>query len=386
MVGLEGFWGAPLASAGMDFSLPPEVIRLGLEATAVAERGARRHESLEDAWIIADDAEFAQELGRLGYLGMTWPRESGGYGRSALERFVVSEALLRAGAPVASCWFADRQIGPVLLQYGTPEQRNRYLPGILAGTARWCIGMSEPDAGSNVAGIATTAVRDGNEFVINGQKIWTSGAQRAEWCYLICRTDPEAPAHKGLSEFILPMDTQGISVRPIQDASGASHFCELFLADVRIPADNLVGELNNSFGQTMRQLEHERGGIDRLFSNRTLLDLVEPLVDTQDDRRRQQLARIQTRYAIGRLMVLHNVMGQAPRGYSALTKIFCSEFEQEVANFCASVAGADAMLGNRVSRGAIYAPAYTLMGGTTQILRNIVGERTLGLPREPRKA
>jgi len=266
---------------------------------------------------------------------------------------------------------------------------------MLAGRSAWCIGMSEPDAGSDVAAIGTRAVRDGDDFVVTGQKIWTSGAATAQWCYLICRTDPDAPAHKGLSELVVDMSSSGVEVRPITDSSGDAHFNEVFFDEVRVPATNLVGQLNNSFGQTMRQLEHERGGIDRLVSNRRLFLDVAALADTGDPRIRQEMAAIESRYRIGRLMVLRNVVGQGPTGYSAVTKTVCTELEQSVASFAAGVVGAHATvtgpvagpgadIGARVARNIVYSPAYTIMGGTTQILRNILGERVLGLPREPR--
>jgi alkylation response protein AidB-like acyl-CoA dehydrogenase len=306
-----------------------------------------------------------------------------------LERFVVFEALISTGAPIAAGWFADRQMGPALLQYGTDAQRQRWLPGIVAGTSMWCIGMSEPDAGSNVAGIRTQAVRDGDQFVVTGQKIWTSGAADADWCYLVCRTDPEARPHEGLSDLVVPMDLPGISVNPIVDATGSRHFCEVFFDGVRVPAENLVGEPNGSFRQIMRQMEHERGGIDRLVSNRRLYDDCRPLADTSDPLVRQEIAAIESGYRIGRLMVLRETLGQGPRQFSAATKTFCTELEQRIAAFCVHTLGPAAMLAEpglarRASRNVGYAPAYTIMGGTTQILRNILGERTLGLPREPR--
>ena len=159
----------------------------------------------ENGWIIGHSAAFAKELGDRGWIGMTWPVEEGGHGRSPLERFVVFEALIEHGAPIAAMWFADRQMGPTLLQFGTPEQRRRFLPGIIDGTSMWCIGMSEPDAGSDVASLRTRAVRDGDDWVVTGQKVWTSGAAVADWCYLIARTDPDAPKHEGLSEFVVDM-------------------------------------------------------------------------------------------------------------------------------------------------------------------------------------
>jgi alkylation response protein AidB-like acyl-CoA dehydrogenase len=317
---------------------------------------------------------------------MTWPTEVGGGGRSPLERFVVYEALLSTGAPMATSWFADRQMGPTLLQFGTPEQQKEHLPRILDGTSAWSIGMSEPDAGSDVASIRTKAVRDGDHFVVTGQKIWNSGALSADWIYLICRTDPDAPAHQGMSELIVDMRSPGISITPIKDMTGNDHFCEVFFEEVRVPAENLVGELNGSFRQVMRQMEHERGGPDRLLSNRKLYDDCRAVADTSDPRVRQEIAAIESGYRIGRLLVLREVMGQAPKQFSAATKTFCTELEQRIAQFCAAAVGPYALLaepglGGRVARNVCYAPAYTIMGGTSQILRNILGERVLGLPR-----
>jgi alkylation response protein AidB-like acyl-CoA dehydrogenase len=373
----------------MEFELAPDLGALRDEVLEVGRAAAERADVPEDSWITGHDRAFAEELGKRGWLGMTWPVEHGGGGRSPLERFVVFEALIAVGAPIAAAWFADRQMGPSLLQFGTDEQRQRWLPGIVGGTSMWCIGMSEPDAGSNVAGIRTRAERDGDDWVVNGQKIWTSGAASADWCYCICRTDPEARPHEGLSELIVDMRSPGVSVKPILDMTGSRHFCEVFFEDVRVPGDHLVGQLNGSFRQVMRQMEHERGGIDRLLSNRRLYEDCRPLADRTDPLVRQEIAAIEAGYRIGRLLVLRETLGQAPRQFSAATKTFCTELEQRIAAFCARAAGPQAMLAEpglayRVSRNVCYAPAYTIMGGTTQILRNILGERTLGLPREPR--
>ncbi len=368
----------------MEFELPPGTTALVEQAQRVARRATEQLDVTEDAWLIGTSRAFSEELGGLGWWGLTWPTEAGGGGRHPLERFVIFETLIAEGAPVASSWFADRQIGPTLLQYGNDEQRRRWLPDIIAGTSAWCIGMSEPDAGSDVASLRTKAVRDGEDWVVDGQKVWTSGAAEADWCYLIARTDPDAPPHAGLSEFVVDMSTPGIEVRPIVDNTGNAHFCEVHLDGVRVPAANLVGALNGSFTQVMRQMEHERGGIDRLVSNRRLyLDALESAAPILDRRLRDEAAALESGYRIGRLMVLREVLQQAPRGFSAATKTWCTEFEQRVAAFCARVAGPEALRWNRVSRNICYAPAYTIMGGTTEILRNILAERVLGLPREP---
>ena len=377
----------------MDFRLSSELQALSNEAHEVGKMAAAQQEIREDSWLVGTSREFSQELAARNWLGMTWPVEQGGGGRTALERFIVFEALIAEGAPVATSWFADRQIGPTLLQFGTQQQRDRWLPDIISGTSAWCIGMSEPAAGSDVAALQTSAVRvsesDGaannNVWRVNGQKVWTSGAAQADWCYLIARTDPTAPPHAGLSEFVIDMTTPGIEVRPILDATGNAHFCEVFFTDVQVPADHLVGTLNGSFKQVMRQMEHERGGIDRLVSNRALyLDAVKQ-ADMSDPRIRDEFAALESGYTIGRLLVLREVLQQAPAGFSAATKTLCTEFEQRVAEFCVRVAGAEAMCSGRVARNICYAPAYTIMGGTTNILRNIVAERMLGLPKEPAK-
>ena len=370
----------------MDFELSPELLALQQEALAVGQKAAALAPLTEDTWIAAPDRAFSLELGRRGWLGMTWPVESGGGGRTPIERFVVFEALIGAGAPLATSWFADRQMGPTLLQFGTQAQQRQHLPAILDGTSAWSIGMSEPDAGSDVASIRTRAVLDGDTFVINGQKIWNSGAAQADWIYLIARTDPDAKPHAGLSELIVNMRSPGITIVPIKDMTGSDHFCEVFFEDVRVPAENLVGQLNGSFQQVMRQMEHERGGIDRLLSNRKLYVDVLAVADTTDPRLRQEIAAIETGYRIGRLMVLREVLGQAPKQFSAATKTFCTELEQRIATFGSRALGSQGMLAEpglpgRVSRSVAYAPAYTIMGGTSEILRNILGERVLGLPR-----
>ncbi|MDZ7674067.1 MAG: acyl-CoA dehydrogenase family protein [Acidimicrobiales bacterium] len=379
----------------MDFSLDPELHELAAEAREVGRKAAEGRWFHEDSWIAQTDREFSEELAARGWLGMTWPTEWGGGGRTPLERFVVFEELITEGAPIAGSWFADRQMGPTLLQYGTDSQRERFLPDIIAGTSMWCIGMSEPDAGSDVASLRTTAVRDGDDWIVDGQKIWNSGGALADWCYLVARTDPDAPKHKGLSEFIVDMNSPGITVEPIRDMTDDEHFCEIYFDDVRVPGDHLVGELNASFGQLMRQMEHERGGIDRLVSNKRLyldcLDVLRADGRLGDPIIRDEIAAIETAYRIGRLLVLRETLQQAPKGFSAATKTFGTEFEIQVADFCGRVMGPGATLldtgdehrrlGARVARNICYAPGYTIMGGTTQILRNILGERVLGLPR-----
>jgi len=371
--------------AMLSFDLDPELATLQKRAREVAAEGVARFGRHNDSWINGFSKEFAQVMGAEGWIGMGWPKQYGGHERPAIERLIVAEEMISAGAPIAAMWFADRQMGPSFIAYGTEDQKAEYLPAMLTGDSTWCIGMSEPDAGSDLASLKTTAIRDGDHFVINGQKIWTSFGDVADYCYLICRTTTEGPPHRGISEIVVPMDTPGIEVRPISDMTTNRHFCEVYYTDVRVPVENLVGVEGDAFKQTMRQLEHERGGIDRLVSNRALYELALERADLSDPVVRQEVAKLEAGYRIGRLLVYREVLRQAPAGFSAATKCFCTEHEWEVAQFVAKVLGADGMLFEEdVVKGLLYAPGYTIMGGTSDIMRNILGERVLGLPREPR--
>ena len=365
----------------MEFTWTADHTALRLTARAVAADAVSRFGRHNDSWINGYSKDFAKEMAAHGWIGMTWPTEFGGGGRPPIERLIVGEELIAAGAPIAAMWFADRQMGPTLITYGRPDQQTEFLPRILSGDTTWCIGMSEPNAGSDLAGLQTSAVRDGDDWVINGQKIWTSFGEVADYCYLICRTSTEGPPHAGISEIIVPMDTPGIDVRPIKDMTTNRHFCEVFFTDVRVPVINLVGTEGAAFKQTMRQLEHERGGIDRLVSNHALYLLARERADTTDATVRQDIARLEISYRIGRILVIREALRQAPAGFSAATKCFCTEHEVRVADFVWRVLGAEATLWSDVTRGLSYAPGYTIMGGTSNVMRNILGERVLGLPR-----
>ena len=365
----------------VDFAWTPEQVALRDRARTVAADAVARHGRHNDAWINGFSKEFAREMAAEGWIGMTWPTEFGGGGRPAIDRLIVGEELIAAGAPIAAMWFADRQMGPALISYGRPDQQAEFLPRILSGETTWCIGMSEPNAGSDLASLKTAALREGDEWVINGQKIWTSFGEVADYCYLICRTRTEGPPHAGISEIIVPMDTPGIEVRPITDMTTNRHFCEVFFTDVRVPVANLVGEEGGAFRQTMVQLEHERGGIDRLVSNRALYEYALARADRNDRLVRQRIADLEISYRIGRILVIREVLKQAPAGFSAATKCFCTEHEARVADFVAHVLGPDALLWDDVTRGLCYAPGYTIMGGTSNVMRNILGDRVLGLPR-----
>ena len=256
----------------LEFTFTNEQQELREQAREVARKGVEKHGRFNDSWINGFSKEFAQTMAENGWIGMGWPKEHGGQERPAIERVIVAEEMIAAGAPIAAMWFADRQMGPTVISYGTDDQKAEYLPHMLTGETTWCIGMSEPDSGSDLASLSTSAEHDGNVFRINGQKIWTSFGDVADYCYLICRTNAEGPPHRGISEIIVPMDLPGIEVRPITDMTLNRHFCEVYFNDVEVPVENLVGQEGAAFKQTMKQLEHERGGIDRLVSNKALYD------------------------------------------------------------------------------------------------------------------
>jgi alkylation response protein AidB-like acyl-CoA dehydrogenase len=368
----------------MDFAWTSEQVALREKAHTVAKDAVNKYGRFNDTWMNGYSRDFSRELAKHKWIGMTWPVEYGGGGRPPIERLIVGEEMISAGAPIAASWFADRQMGPALISYGTKAQQDAFLPQMLSGETTWCIGMSEPNSGSDLASLKTFAARDGDEFVINGQKIWTSFGELADYCYLICRTSSDGSPHEGISEIIVPMNTPGIEVRTIKDMTTNSHFCEVFYTDVRVPASNLVGALGGAFKQTMRQLEHERGGIDRLVSNHALYKMALERADRKDPLVRQEIAALETGYRIGRILVIREVLRQAPGGFSAATKCFCTEHEWRVAQFVNKVFGAHALLWDDITQGLAYASAYTIMGGTSNVMRNILGERTLGLPREPK--
>lgn len=351
----------------------------------------------EDGWIAGFDRAFSRRLGARGWIGMTWPRRYGGSERSYLDRLIVTEELLKVGAPVAAHWFGDRQIGPALLAYGSDPQRRSLLPRIARGELVFSIGMSEPDAGSDLAGLKTRATPDGDDFVLSGQKVWTSFAREADYCYLVARTDAAAAPHRGISELLVPMDLPGIRVVPIVDMVGEAHFAEVFFDDVRVPRSSLIGEQDRGFYQIMQQLDYERSGIERLLSNAPLWRDVKRVArergSSRDPALRQELARTEIELAAGRGLVYRVAAllsdGVVPNYEAAAAKAFCTELEQRIAALAARVlgpaaqlrAGPRAALDGRPARALLYAPAYTIQGGTSEILRNVIADRGLGLPR-----
>lgn len=384
----------------MDYRDSPEQARLRAEVREFvsADPAVRARAFPEDGWIAGFDPEFSKRLAARGWLGMTWPKQYGGRERSYLDRLIVTEELLLAGAPVAAHWFGDRQIGPALLAHGTPEQKAELVPRIARAEISFCIGMSEPDAGSDLAALNTRADLDGDEFVIRGQKIWTSFASHADYCYLVARTNADAARHKGISELLVPMSAPGITVRPIKDMIGESHFGELFFDEVRVARSALIGKLDHGFYQIMQQLDFERSGIERLISNAPLWRDAKRLaaergLTRRDPELRDQIALVEIALRAGRGLIYRVAemlsAGRVPNYEAAVAKTFCTSLEQRLADLVSRIAGGAgtleggdprALLAGRAARSLLYAPAYTIQGGTNNVLRNIIATRGLGLP------
>jgi len=380
----------------MDFALTAEQQTFRQEIRAFLASEVPPDATTEDGWIVGFSREFSRKLGERGWIGLTWPKQYGGQERSYLDRVILTEELLRAGAPVAAHWLGDRQVGPALLAYGSEEQKAEILPRVTKGEIVFCLGMSEPGSGSDLASLRTRAVEEGDYFSLTGQKIWTSFAHVADYAYLVARTDANAPKHKGISEFLIDMKTPGITVRPLVDITGQHHFNEVFFDNVRVEKKWLIGEQNRGWYQIASQLDYERSGIERLLSNyplfRDAVNYVQEKGLTKDPLVRNQLAQMQIELDMGRFMVYKVAWllskGRVPNHEAAMAKCFCTEVEQRIAQTVSGLLGDYAILlpnspaarlAGRAAQEYLYAPAYTIQGGTSNVLRNIMAIRGLGL-------
>ena len=386
----------------MDFDLP-------------ADNDPRR--TVVRDWIAANPKPSGRTLAEAGFMAPHWPKP---YGVAAdpITQLIIDDEfraakVRRPSNPIGIGW-----AGPTILHAGTPEQIERYLPPMLAGEEIWCQLFSEPDAGSDLASLQTRAVRDGDEYVINGQKIWTSGAQYSKFGILIARTDPTAMKHQGVSYFICPMDLPGMEIRPIRQATGHAEFNEVFFTDVRLPASMMVGEENRGWGLAKVTLANERvslsdggvlwGGGPTAFD---VLDLIRREGGLTDPTMRQRAAAMYIEAELLRLIRLRTLTarlaGKQPGPEASVRKLFADEHGQRVMELTRDLTGAagmlttvgpmgtDAKLGDDTPGGAdggmtywfsgyIFARALTIGGGTGEVQRNIIGERVLGLPGEPK--
>ncbi|HEX4621572.1 MAG TPA: acyl-CoA dehydrogenase family protein [Myxococcaceae bacterium] len=349
------------------------------------------------------DTQWQRKLFDAGYAGVFWPAEFGGRGATLVQQLIYYEELARARAPHIGINFVGQQhAGPTLVAEGTPEQKARHLPRILKGEEIWCQGFSEPSAGSDLASLATRAVRDGDEYVINGHKIWTSYAQVAEYCELLVRTDPKAPKHKGISWLILPMASKGLEIRPLKTLAGETDFSEVYLEDVRVPAANRVGAENDGWRIANVTLRFERGTAFAgwIIELRALLSELVAVARKQnrwDDASLRgevgkMAAEVDALWAMVRLSIGEAEATGVPGLGGSAIKVFYSELYQRVAELGMKLLGRAAWSWNDVSSlpsqsfltKAMNSISLTIAAGTSQIQRNIIAERVLGLPKEPR--
>jgi alkylation response protein AidB-like acyl-CoA dehydrogenase len=354
------------------------------------------------AWLAANPAPSGRELAEAGLVAPHWPLPWG-LGADPVHQLVIDDELRRAGVrrpvnPIGIGW-----AGPTLLYAGTAAQKDRYLFPLLSGEEMWCQLFSEPGAGSDLASLATRAVRDGDEWMVTGQKIWTSLAQLARFGILIARTDPEAPKHQGISYFVCPMDAPGIDIRPIVEMTGAHMFNEVFLDEVRLPAANLVGEPGQGWSLAKVTLGNERVSLSSggaLWgqgpTGADLVDLVRERGGVDDPVLRDRVVRLHIESEVLRLIRLRTVsamvQGREPGPEASIRKVLADEHGQHVFGLAKDLTGAAGMLTDRGPLGApadlwhhgfLFAPALTVGGGTGEVQRNIVGERVLGLPHDP---
>jgi alkylation response protein AidB-like acyl-CoA dehydrogenase len=411
----------------MELSYPPEAEDFRKEIRSWLE------ENLPDGWFDPGvelsaaqrrtfNEEWPKRLYEGGWICASWPEEYGGKNLSVMENVVLAEEFARAKAPLRADFFGDTLVGPTILQWGTEEQKKEFLPKILRGEMRWCQGFSEPNSGSDLASLKTSAVADGDEWVINGQKVWTTQAQYADYIFLLARTDPDAPKHKGISYLLVPMKQPGIEVRPITQPDGTAEFNEVFFDGARCPKDNVVGGVNNGWVVANTTLAHERGmsattGYRRFEEEFALMvDAARERGRLADPLLRQALTTYYTKIQILRINGLRSlsaaVQGRKDPGVGALgatNKMFWSEMHRDAMEVALDVYGAEALLstvgpegtswpGNQRHRGReaypvssmvsafFFSRSETIWGGSAEIQRNIVGERVLGLPREPKPA
>jgi len=362
----------------------------GTDAAASAEPGAA---------AIAEQKAFQAKLYDAGFAGITWPQEYGGQGLTNAEQIAFSEETRDFALPTGVFVIGLGMPGPTILDLGTEQQKRRYLPKMLRGEEIWCQLFSEPDAGSDVASLTTSAVRDGDGWTLNGQKVWTSVAQYSDFGAVIARTDPAVPKHAGITMFILDMHAPGVTVRPLKVATGESPFNEVFFDQVRLPADSVIGEVNKGWSAAVTMLRHERVTIGTLPTPRTsplahdsLSRLAALLGRDTGTPLGRQLAELYAREravaAFGQMLREEAMAGRDPGPRGSIAKLAGAELSQFAATVASQVL--DAEIVGSVSEAArtavtaiVAAPGGSIAGGTNEIQRNIIGERVLGLPKDP---
>jgi hypothetical protein len=367
-------------------------LREEVRAFLAAERAAGGYEREPSGWDRYDPA-FSRKIGARGWIGMTWPKEYGGHAMSSLERYVVTEELLAAGAPVRAHWLADRQIGPLLLACGSEEQKKKYLPLIAAGECHICVGMSEPDSGSDLASIRTKAVKVDGGWRITGTKVWTSYAHRAHLINVFARTAPrtDEDRHRGVTQFLVDLKSPGIAVNPIINLAGDHDFNEVVFDDVFAADNAVIGAVGNGWKQVSGELAHERSGSERwLNSYGALVHLIDVAGPNPDKQAAEKIGRL-----VSHVWTLHRMSfalagmlnkGMTPDVEAALVKDLGNQFDQDVPEAARQVVSEEVRaclpsedrFNAMLDRAMLYAPSYPIRGGTREILRGIIA-KGLGL-------
>lgn len=361
-----------------------EELRAEVRAFLAAQLSAGAFTPSVDSWLCGWDEAFTAALARQGWLGMTVPTRYGGHGRTFGERFVVTEELLAAGAPVAAHWIADRQVVPSLLKYGTEEQKSHYLPRIVAGECFFGIGMSEPDSGSDLASVRTRAVPVDGGWSLTGTKVWTSGAHRAHAFIVLARTAPADPAHRhdGLSQFIVDLHGPGVQVRPIVSMNGQHHFNEVILDAAFVPDDRVFGEIGQGWTQVTSELAFERSGPERFLSTFALLTHAVEHTAGPDADLGRLVARVAGLHHMSTAVAGSLQRGEAADVPAAVVKVLGTTAEGDLADFADRATGDDASPNTQwaalVAAAVDQRPGFTLRGGTNEVLRGLIA-RGLGL-------
>jgi alkylation response protein AidB-like acyl-CoA dehydrogenase len=381
----------------MDWTEPPEVaafrdeVRAWLAANLDPSwRGLRFEMEAGRDWVARMKA-WSARLADAGYATIAWPAEFGGRGAGLLEQVALAEELDHAQAPPALNLLGISNIAPAILRFGTEDQKRRYLPPMARGDEIWCQGFSEPDAGSDLASLSTRAVRDGDDYVVDGQKVWSTLGHVADWCQLLVRTDPSAPRHRGITCLLVDLHARGVEVRPLVTITGETEFAELFFTEVRVPSAARLGEENDGWNVAMTTLMNERGSVAALHLGlrRRIGELIETARVEAPERladpsMRRRLAALHLHGETLRRLADRAISGaihDRPFGpESSLAKLVWSDVEQELAEVTGDLFGMDA-LGGSWGRERLRARSYSIAGGTTQVNKNIIATRILNLPR-----
>ncbi|MEE2674335.1 MAG: acyl-CoA dehydrogenase family protein [Myxococcota bacterium] len=343
---------------------------------------------------------WERKLGEAGWIGIGWPKSAGGRDLDLSRQVVFYEEYARAGGPGRVGHIGEGLLAPTLIHYGSEEQKQRFLPGIRSGDEIWCQGYSEPNAGSDLANVQTRAELIGDEWVISGQKVWTSGASNSDWCFVLCRTNPDAPKHKGLSYLLVPMRQEGVEVRPIVQLTGDAEFSETFFNEARAPAENVVGEPGDGWKVAMGTLAFERGastlGQQMLFQNELdqVIAAAKANGKASDPILRQRIAQAWMGLRIQRYNALRTLSqneGAELSREAMITKIYWATWHRDLGKLAMDVLGPGAEIAegapyqlSALQRMFLFTRSDTIYGGSNEIQRNIIAERALGLPREPR--